>query len=283
MCRRRATTSGGTARPPTRDLSDAHLIQQLRAIHAESRQTYGVRRCRAELRLGDRRLAVPHKRVARLMRIAGLQGVHRRRWRHSQPAAAVWETECSAASTPTGPTSCGAPTSPSTAPARAGSTPRSCSTCSPAGSSAGQSRTTCAPSWSSMRYMAVWRRRPAGTIIHSDLRMDRGVLQPDPAPLRPRLPDPDRLPNASHRSMITTLKPSGKPGTGHIRDGRIQIECAALTPGHLHHLLPDRSTVAGSFTARCSAARPTTLSRRTPISWRSGRPPGGAAESPHGP
>jgi putative transposase len=159
MCRRRATTSGGTARPSTRDLSDAHLIQQLRAIHAESRQTYGVRRCRAELRLGDRRLAVPHKRVARLMRIAGLQGVHRRRWRHSQPAAAVWETECSAASTPTGPTSCGAPTSPSTARARAGSTPRSCSTCSPAGSSAGQSRTTCAPSWSSMR--CTW---PSGAV-----------------------------------------------------------------------------------------------------------------------
>jgi transposase InsO family protein len=29
--------------------------------------------------------------VARLMRIAGLQGVHRRRWRHHQPGTAVWE------------------------------------------------------------------------------------------------------------------------------------------------------------------------------------------------
>ena len=77
-------------RPSLRDLEDAHLIHALRDIHAGSRRTYGVRRCRAELRLG-RQLAVAHKRVARLMRIAGLQGEHRRRWRYHQPGTAVWE------------------------------------------------------------------------------------------------------------------------------------------------------------------------------------------------
>jgi len=75
----------------SRDLADAHLINALREVHAGSRQTYGVRRCHAELRLGDFQLCVAHKRIARLMRIGGLRGVHRRRWRHSQPSTAVWE------------------------------------------------------------------------------------------------------------------------------------------------------------------------------------------------
>lgn len=72
-----------------RDLEDAHLISKLRTIHDRSRATYGVRRCHAELRLADQ-LRVGHKRVARLMRLAGLQGVHRRRWRHGKPAEATW-------------------------------------------------------------------------------------------------------------------------------------------------------------------------------------------------
>ena len=47
---------------------------------AAARGTYGARRVRAELRLG-RHLAVGYRRVLRLMRLAGLQGVHHRRWR----------------------------------------------------------------------------------------------------------------------------------------------------------------------------------------------------------
>ena len=76
--------------PSARDLEDAHLIQQLREVHARSRQTYGVRRCHAELRLAAQ-LRVGHKRVWRLLRLAGRQGVHRRRWRHHTPTAAIWE------------------------------------------------------------------------------------------------------------------------------------------------------------------------------------------------
>lgn len=64
--------------PSRRSHADAELSQRIRAIHARSRGTYGVPRVHAELRL-DHGLHVGRKRVARLMRQAGLQGVHRRR------------------------------------------------------------------------------------------------------------------------------------------------------------------------------------------------------------
>jgi len=60
-------------RPSARDVTDAHLINTLHDVHAQSRCTYGVRRCHAELRLGEWQLRVGHKRVWRLMRLAGLQ------------------------------------------------------------------------------------------------------------------------------------------------------------------------------------------------------------------
>jgi transposase InsO family protein len=68
------------SRPPSqRTLTDAYLAQQVRTIHARSRGTYGAPRVHAELRLGlDIHLG--RKRVARLMREHGLQGIHRRRW-----------------------------------------------------------------------------------------------------------------------------------------------------------------------------------------------------------
>jgi putative transposase len=52
----------------------------IREIHEESRGTYGWPRVHAELAMG-RGERVNHKRVARLMRAAGLQGVYRRRRR----------------------------------------------------------------------------------------------------------------------------------------------------------------------------------------------------------
>lgn len=70
------------SRPPSRrETADHALIPTLREIHRDSRGTYGVRRVHAELRLG-RHLTIGHGRVERLMRQAGLQGVHHRRWRH---------------------------------------------------------------------------------------------------------------------------------------------------------------------------------------------------------
>ena len=57
---------------------DAYLTEQIRQIHARSRATYGAPRVHAELRLGLD-IHVSRKRVARLMRDHGLQGIHRRR------------------------------------------------------------------------------------------------------------------------------------------------------------------------------------------------------------
>lgn len=71
------------SRPPSRrETADLALISTLREIHRDSRGTYGVRRVHAELRLGLQ-LTIGHGRVERLMRQAGLQGVHHRRWRRS--------------------------------------------------------------------------------------------------------------------------------------------------------------------------------------------------------
>ena len=57
--------------------ADVVLTKQLHAIHACTRGTYGVPRVHAELRSAGVR--VGRKRIARLMRAAGLAGVSRRR------------------------------------------------------------------------------------------------------------------------------------------------------------------------------------------------------------
>ena len=53
-----------------------------------SRGSYGAPRVHAELRLGQG-VRCGRKRVARLMRSAGLHGIYRRRGRHARPAPAV--------------------------------------------------------------------------------------------------------------------------------------------------------------------------------------------------
>ena len=65
-------------RPPSaRAQADAVLREQITVIHAQSRQTYGAPRIHADLRAGGTRCG--RKRVARLMRAAGIHGCHRRR------------------------------------------------------------------------------------------------------------------------------------------------------------------------------------------------------------
>jgi putative transposase len=61
-----------------RTVADQALTEQIRDIHARSRGTYGAPRVHAELRLGLG-MRVGRKRVARLMRTAGIVGVRRRR------------------------------------------------------------------------------------------------------------------------------------------------------------------------------------------------------------
>ncbi len=63
--------------PSERSKADAVLLGKIKAAHEHSRGTYGVPRIHAELEAEGAR--VGRKRIARLMKSAGLQGVHRRR------------------------------------------------------------------------------------------------------------------------------------------------------------------------------------------------------------
>ena len=63
--------------PSARERADRELRDRIVVIHARSRGTYGTPRIHAELAAEG--VAVGRKRVARLMRQARIQGVHRRR------------------------------------------------------------------------------------------------------------------------------------------------------------------------------------------------------------
>jgi transposase InsO family protein len=76
--------------PSQRDQQDADLAAKIQARHQESRGRYGAPRDCAELRRRGHRHG--RKRVARLMRQAGLQGRAARRWKKTtipDPAAAA--------------------------------------------------------------------------------------------------------------------------------------------------------------------------------------------------
>jgi putative transposase len=90
-----------TRQASTRDRQGAELANTIAAIYAGARQTYGVRRVHAELRHGHG-LRISHKRVWRCMKLVGLQGVHRRRWRRHRPAEASWPDLSTASSAPRG-------------------------------------------------------------------------------------------------------------------------------------------------------------------------------------
>lgn len=83
MCRVLGVSTSGYYAWRKRGLSararqDAELTEQIRRIHQASRGIYGAPRIHAELALGLG-IRCSKKRVARLMRQAGLMGVHRRR------------------------------------------------------------------------------------------------------------------------------------------------------------------------------------------------------------
>ncbi len=64
-------------RPSARATDDAALTERIKGIHAWSDQTYGTPRIHPEL--ADEGWQIGRKRVARLMRRAGLRGVTRRK------------------------------------------------------------------------------------------------------------------------------------------------------------------------------------------------------------
>lgn len=83
LCRLLAVSPSGyyawRQRPTSaRARQDAALTERIRALHGQSRGTYGVPRVHADLAAEGWR--VGRKRVARLMRAAGLRGVSRRRF-----------------------------------------------------------------------------------------------------------------------------------------------------------------------------------------------------------
>ena len=64
--------------PSDRALTDAWLVEKIKAIHAANRGVYGARRVHAELRMADG-VRVGRKRVERLMAQAGISGLVRRK------------------------------------------------------------------------------------------------------------------------------------------------------------------------------------------------------------
>ncbi len=70
--------------PSQREVSDAELLEQIRAIHKESGGTYGAPRIHKELL--HRHVAVGKRKVTRLMRAAGLEGRCKKRWRKTTVA-----------------------------------------------------------------------------------------------------------------------------------------------------------------------------------------------------
>ena len=74
---RAGTTRGVDVHPQLVRGADAELTARVQEIHAGSRGTYGAPRIHAEL--AEAGVAVGRKRVARVMRAAGIAGVSRRR------------------------------------------------------------------------------------------------------------------------------------------------------------------------------------------------------------
>jgi putative transposase len=70
--------------PSAREVGDAELTEKIQSIHDESKGTYGSPRIHKEL--GHRQVACGKRRVTRLMRIAGLEGRCKKRWRKTTVA-----------------------------------------------------------------------------------------------------------------------------------------------------------------------------------------------------
>ena len=82
LCRLLGVSRSGSyawrKRPPSaRAWADQELMRHIRAVHEQSRGTYGAPRIWADLR--ETGVVCSRKRVARLLRLAGLHGCHRRK------------------------------------------------------------------------------------------------------------------------------------------------------------------------------------------------------------
>jgi putative transposase len=123
-----------------REQDNELLLKQIKQVHADSRGSYGSPRVHAELTLGLG-LVVNEKRVARLMRSAGIRGLYARRRRgctvrhpDAEPAGDLVNRQFTAS----GPNRLWVTDITEHPPRRASCTARRCWMSTPAGSSAGR-------------------------------------------------------------------------------------------------------------------------------------------------
>ena len=140
---------GAIARPRRMPEADEALLARIKTVHISSRQTYGAPRVHAELRAAGERHG--RKRIARLMRVAGLVGASRRRGgpittqrdKQARPAPDLVERDFQAA----GPNQLWVADITYVPTAAGFSIWRSSWMSGAAGSSAGRWPTICEPSW----------------------------------------------------------------------------------------------------------------------------------------
>jgi putative transposase len=152
MCRVLGVSASGyyawvVRRPSPRATKDSEVLEQIRRFHQASRGTYGTPRLHRDLRAAGVR--VGRKRVARLLKQAGLRGVSRRKWvrttvrsAHGRPAPDLVQRQFAA-----------------TAP-----------------NQLWVADITYIPTWAGMLYLAVvldvWSRRVIGWAMESHLRTE---------------------------------------------------------------------------------------------------------------
>ena len=155
MCRLLRVSQSGFYAWEDRPLSarareDIGLTALIHGIHRRSRGAYGAPSIHAELAADDHGIHVGCKRVARLMRAAGLFGATLQRFIRTtvtDPAADRAQDLVDRQFKRMGRTDCGSLISPTFRPGRVFCTWRWCWMSSRAGSWAGRWKPICAPSW----------------------------------------------------------------------------------------------------------------------------------------
>lgn len=82
MCRALGVSTSGfyawrDRKPSPRAMANAVMTERIRQIHTDSYESYGMPRVREELQ--EQGQVISRKRIARLMRVAGIRGISRRR------------------------------------------------------------------------------------------------------------------------------------------------------------------------------------------------------------
>ena len=161
--------------PSRGEVTDAELLELIRAIHKESNGTYGAPRIHEELL--HRHIACGKRKVTRLMRAAGLEGRCKKRWRTTTVADPDAEAARDLIQRHFGPceemdAAAMSATSFTSRRGRAGPIwPRS-STWPFAALSAGPWPITCTPNWS--KTPSPWRS-PTGTTARRHLSFRQGL------------------------------------------------------------------------------------------------------------